>query len=85
MRLISDIRADFPALREGVAALDGAAGTHVPQAVIDAVAAALRDAMANQHGRFAASGRSPAVSAEARRALADLVGGVPRAWFWGRT
>jgi cysteine desulfurase family protein (TIGR01976 family) len=55
--------------------LDGAAGTHVPQAVIDAVAGGLRDAMANQGGAFAASERSSETQAAARRAVADLAGG----------
>lgn len=76
MRSIFDIRSDFPALRDGTAPLDGAAGTQVPSAVIDAVSRALGEAMANQHGCFAASARSTAVAEEARRAVADLVGGV---------
>jgi cysteine desulfurase family protein (TIGR01976 family) len=74
---VTDIRAEFPGLRDGTAALDGAAGTQVPDAVIAAVSGALATAMANLGGPFAASGRSVAVVAAARRAVADLVGGVP--------
>jgi cysteine desulfurase family protein (TIGR01976 family) len=76
-RSIDEIRAEFPGLDNGWASLDGAAGTQVPTAVIEAIAAALRDGMANVHGPFAASERSTAIVEEARRAVADLVNGVP--------
>ena len=62
------LRAQFPGLSPEVAALDGAAGTRAPQAVIDAVAGGLRDAMANQGGAFAASERSSATQDAAREA-----------------
>jgi cysteine desulfurase family protein (TIGR01976 family) len=74
-RSIESIRAEFPGLDDGWASLDGAAGTQVPTAVIEAMAAALRDGMANVHGAFAASERSTAIVEEARRAVADLVNG----------
>jgi cysteine desulfurase family protein (TIGR01976 family) len=76
-RSVEDIRGEFPGLAGGWASLDGAAGTQVPTAVIEAVAAALRDGMANVHGVFAASERSTAIVEEARRAVADLVNGAP--------
>lgn len=76
-RPIEDIRGEFPGLSEGWASLDGAAGTQVPTAVIEAIASALREGMANVHGSFAASERSTAIVEEARRAVADLVNGVP--------
>jgi cysteine desulfurase family protein (TIGR01976 family) len=76
-RSIDHIRAAFPGLGDGWASLDGAAGTQVPTAVIEAIAAALRDGMANVHGAFAASERSTAIVEEARRAVADLVNGTP--------
>jgi cysteine desulfurase family protein (TIGR01976 family) len=77
MRPIDAIRSEFPGLADGTAALDGAAGTQVPQAVIDAIGGALGSAMANVGGSFPASRRSTAVVGEAREAVADLVGGVP--------
>jgi cysteine desulfurase family protein (TIGR01976 family) len=49
----------------------------VPQAVVDTVAEALVTAMANAGGAFAASDVSTQVVAEARSAVADLVGAVP--------
>ena len=51
-RPIDQIRAAFPGLSDGRAALDGAAGTQLPAPVIDAMVAAMRDAMANVHGVF---------------------------------
>ena len=78
-RLLSSdsVRAQFPGLSPEVAALDGAGGTQAPQAVIDAVAEALGEAMSNVGGAFPASGVSGQVVADARSAIADLVGGVP--------
>jgi cysteine desulfurase family protein (TIGR01976 family) len=58
--------------------LDGAAGTLVPAAVIDAVADALRFSMANVHGAFAASERSTETVQDTRSAIADLVGGTAK-------
>ncbi len=75
-RSIGSIRAEFPGLAPGTVALDGAAGTLAPTAVIDAVSQAMRDAMANTHGEFAASARSTETRASARAAIADLVGGT---------
>ena len=72
---ISRVRATYPALRDGHAYLDGAAGTQVPDGVIDAIASAYRAGIGNIGGAFAASGRSEAIVADARRAVADLVGG----------
>jgi cysteine desulfurase family protein (TIGR01976 family) len=76
-RSIEEIRAEFPGLLTGEVRLDGAAGTLVPTAVIDAVADALRRSMANLHGEFAASERSTETVMAARRAIADLLGGDP--------
>jgi cysteine desulfurase family protein (TIGR01976 family) len=73
----SEIRAEFPGLLDGAVMLDGAAGTLVPTAVIEAVADALRLSMANVHGEFAASRRSTETVSAARRAVADLLGGSP--------
>ncbi|MEQ4204756.1 cysteine desulfurase-like protein [Actinopolymorpha sp. B9G3] len=74
---VSKVRAGYPALADGYAYLDGAAGTQVPQSVIDAIVAAYRAGLGNQGGTFPASGRSDAIVAECRNAVADLVGGDP--------
>jgi cysteine desulfurase family protein (TIGR01976 family) len=73
---VSRVRASYPALRDGHAYLDGAAGTQVPDAVIDAIAAAYRAGIGNVGGAFAASARSGAIVADCRQAVADLTGGV---------
>ncbi|MFL6114427.1 MAG: hypothetical protein ACJ786_24165, partial [Catenulispora sp.] len=80
---IDALRAQFPGLSPDDAALDGAAGTQVPLAVIDAVTAALGSAMANTHGAFEASRASTDIVAVGRSAIADLVGGVPEGVILG--
>ena len=74
---VKRVRAAYPALSDGYAYLDGAAGTQVPAAVIDAIADAYRAGIGNVGGTFAASGRSGTIVAECRRAVADLTGGHP--------
>jgi cysteine desulfurase family protein (TIGR01976 family) len=76
-RSIDEIRGEFPGLTGDWASLDGAAGTQVPTSVIEAIAAALRDGMANVHGVFAASERSTAIVEATRRAVADLANATP--------
>jgi cysteine desulfurase family protein (TIGR01976 family) len=71
------VRAAYPALADGYAYLDGAAGTQVPRVVIDAIADAYRAGIGNAGGPFPASHRADGIVAEARRAVADLVGGDP--------
>jgi cysteine desulfurase family protein (TIGR01976 family) len=73
---VSAVRALYPALADGHAYLDGAAGTQVPVAVIDAIAGAYRAGIGNLGGAFAASRRSDVIVAQARAAVADLVGGT---------
>ncbi|MDI5974949.1 cysteine desulfurase-like protein [Amycolatopsis magusensis] len=70
-------RAEFPALQDGYAYLDGAAGTQVPASVIDAVAGTYRRGIGNVGGAFPASHRADEIVANARQAVADLVGGDP--------
>ncbi|WP_020575594.1 cysteine desulfurase-like protein [Actinopolymorpha alba] len=74
---VSRVRASYPALADGYAYLDGAAGTQVPQPVIDAIGDAYRGGIGNVGGTFPASRRSDGIVAECRRAVADLVGGAP--------
>jgi len=74
---VSRLRAAYPALADGHAYLDGAAGTQLPGPVIDAIAGAYRSGIGNSGGAFAASRRSDEITAECRRAVADLTGGDP--------
>jgi cysteine desulfurase family protein (TIGR01976 family) len=73
---VATVRAHYPALNDGWAYLDGAAGTQVPDAVIEATSRAYRLGIGNYGGAFAASARSGTYADQARAAVADLVGGV---------
>jgi cysteine desulfurase family protein (TIGR01976 family) len=73
---VAAVRAAYPALADGYAYLDSAAGTQMPGPVIDAISAAHRSGLGNAGGVFPASLRSAAVTAQCRQAVADLVGGV---------
>jgi len=74
---VEAVRAAYPALSDGAAYLDGAAGTQVPRTVIDAIAAAYASGLGNVGGAFPASARSAAIVTACRQAVADLVGGTP--------
>ncbi|MFE3598940.1 cysteine desulfurase-like protein [Streptomyces sp. NPDC059142] len=74
---VAGVRAAYPALRDGVAYLDGAAGTQTPEAVIEAIAGAYRAGIGNVGGAFPASDRAGALVDGCRAAVADLVGGRP--------
>jgi len=74
---VKRVREAYPALSDGYAYLDGAAGTQVPAAVIEAIADAYRSGIGNVGGAFPASGRSGSIVAGCRQALADLTGGHP--------
>jgi cysteine desulfurase family protein (TIGR01976 family) len=80
---VARVRGSYPALSDGHAYLDGAAGTQVPVPVIDAIADAYRAGIGNTGGAFAASERSGVIVAEARRAVADLTGGTASGVVFG--
>jgi len=80
---VDRVRAGYPALADGYAYLDGAAGTQLPHAVIDAMAGAYRAGLGNSGGAFPASRRSDEITAECRRAVADLTGGLPEGVILG--
>ncbi|MFC4585867.1 cysteine desulfurase-like protein [Sphaerisporangium corydalis] len=79
------VRRRFPALDEGAAHFDGPGGSQTPDVVADAVAGAMRAAMANRGERTAAERRASEVVVEARQAMADLVGGTPDGIVFGRS
>lgn len=73
---VASVRAHYPALTDGWAYLDGAAGTQVPHSVIEATVRAYRSGIGNYGGAFAASTRAGSYVDDARAAVADLVGGT---------
>jgi cysteine desulfurase family protein (TIGR01976 family) len=80
---IDQVRAAYPALAEGFAHLDGAAGTQVAAPVIEAVTGTLSRAVSNRGTAFEPARRSGEIVAAAREAVADLVGGVPGGVVFG--
>ena len=74
---VAAVRACYPALADGYAYLDGAAGTQVPTAVIDAISRAQAAGLGNSGGAFPASHRADAITAACRAAIAALTGGHP--------
>jgi cysteine desulfurase family protein (TIGR01976 family) len=73
---VAAVRACYPALADGYAYLDGAAGTQVPSAVIDAMSQAQAAGLGNSGGVFPASQRSDEITASCRAAIAALTGGT---------
>jgi cysteine desulfurase family protein (TIGR01976 family) len=74
---VTRVRAAYPALADGYAYLDGAAGTQVPASVISAIGSAYEAGLGNSDGAFPASARSDDIMRQCRLAVADLVGGDP--------
>jgi cysteine desulfurase family protein (TIGR01976 family) len=72
---VEAVRAAYPALADGYAYLDGAAGTQVPSVVIEAISKAQAAGLGNAGGAFPASARSDAITDACRAAVAALVGG----------
>ncbi|WP_406491986.1 cysteine desulfurase-like protein [Streptomyces sp. NBC_00846] len=82
---VDAVRARIPALKSGSARFDAPGGTQTPQPVIDAIADALANPLANR-GRLTEGERNAeAVVIRARRALADLLGADPRGIVFGRS
>ena len=74
---VQAVRAGYPALADGYAYLDGAAGTQVPSSVINAISAAQTAGLGNTGGAFPASERADRITASCRAAIAALTGGEP--------
>jgi len=80
---VEAIRASYPALADGYAYLDGAAGTQVPAAVIDAMSQAHARGLGNAGGAFPASKRADEITSASRAAVAALIGGEPDGVMFG--
>ena len=80
---VSRVRAAYPALTDGYAYLDGAAGTQLPERVIEAIAASYRAGLGNSGGAFPASRRADEIENACREAVADLTGGHPEGVILG--
>ena len=82
---VARVRSWFPALKLGVAHFDGPGGSQVPQQVADAVAAAMVAGVANRGSVTDAELRAERIVAEARSAVADLLGADPGGVVFGRS
>jgi cysteine desulfurase family protein (TIGR01976 family) len=71
---IDAVRARFTALQQPIAFFDGPGGTQVPDSVIDAIAAYLREANANTGGPFPTSRATDALVTHARATAAGFLG-----------
>ena len=71
---VEAVRARFSALQRGLAFFDGPAGSQVPDEVVDAIAAYLREDNANVGGAFDTSIRTESLITEARVAAAGFLG-----------
>jgi cysteine desulfurase family protein (TIGR01976 family) len=80
---VAAVRACYPALTDGYAYLDGAAGTQVPATVIEAMSEAQARGLGNSGGAFPASKRADAITADSRAAVAALTGGDPDGVIFG--
>jgi cysteine desulfurase family protein (TIGR01976 family) len=74
---VEAVRRRFGALARPIAFLDGAGGSQVPDAVIEAIAAYMRESNANLGGAFETSRRSDALVVTAREAAARFLGAAP--------
>jgi cysteine desulfurase family protein (TIGR01976 family) len=86
---LAAVRARFPALsrlENGVPAayLDGPGGTQVPQSVIDAMSATLRDGVSNLGGGFGPSDDAVRITDEAREAMAVFFNSGPEEIVFGQ-
>src|SRR5215213_3598008 len=82
---VDRIRAGYPALAEGYAHFDAAAGTLVAAGCSDAIAGVTRGAVANKSTAFAPGRRALEIVADARAAVADLVGAIPAGVVFGQS
>jgi cysteine desulfurase family protein (TIGR01976 family) len=71
---VAAVRARFSSLSRPLAFFDGPGGTQVPDEVVEAIAAYLRESNANLGGPFETSRRSDLLVGEARRSAARFLG-----------
>src|ERR1700744_2830370 len=70
-------RGGYPGLADGYAYLDGAPGTQVPAAVIEAMSRVQAAGLSNAGGTFPASKRADEITEDCRAAVAAVTGGDP--------
>jgi cysteine desulfurase family protein (TIGR01976 family) len=82
---ITAVRAQFPALKAGVAFFDGPGGTQTPLPVIEAITDTLANPLSNRGHGTLGERNAEMIVAEARQALADLLHAHPSGIVFGRS
>lgn len=82
---IDAVRAAYPALAEGFAHFDAAAGSLVARPAADAAHAVMTGAVSNMSAAFAPGRRSLQIVEDARAAVADLLGARPEGVAFGNS
>jgi cysteine desulfurase family protein (TIGR01976 family) len=80
---VSAARSRFSALDRDLAFFDGPGGSQVPDSVIEAISAYLRESNANTSGPYETSKRTEALIASARLAAAGFLGATPAEVIFG--
>jgi cysteine desulfurase family protein (TIGR01976 family) len=80
---VEAVRARFSALRPGLTLFDAPGGTQVPDEVIDAIGAYLRESNANVSGPYGPSRRTEALVETARTTAAGFLGCAPEETIFG--
>ncbi len=82
---VAALRAHFPALGLGAAHFDGPGGSQVPDTVADAIRDTLTAGLSNRGLVTPAERRADNVVADARTAMADMLGADPHGIVFGRS
>src|SRR5436309_11431642 len=80
---VEAVRRRFSALRSPLALFDGPGGTQVPDEVIEAIAAYLRESNANVSGPYETSRQTEALVTQARLTAAAFLGCKPEETIFG--
>ncbi len=82
---VQALRAHFPSLAGGTAYFDGPGGTQTPDVVGEAIRRTLTQPLSNRGDLTPAERNADEAVLGARRAMADLLGGVPGGVVFGRS
>lgn len=82
---VEKIRADFPALKSGLAFFDGPGGSQVPTQVGEAIAAAITQPISNRGVTTLSEKNADEIVLNFRKAIADLINADPAGVVYGRS
>jgi cysteine desulfurase family protein (TIGR01976 family) len=82
---VEAVRAQFPALRSGVAYFDGPGGSQTPRGVAETISGAMTSGLSNRGRVTGSERRADDIVLGARQAVADLLGAQPGGVVFGRS